>query len=290
MARSDILNILYSKDKSPLEFQFDSLFLPSMYYFISPQDVQSLYNIASSVRYSSKIELKYKEIDKIMTNRGFKKFHSGTNRVVYSFLEDQSFVAKIAVDKVGLRDNPDEYRNQHLLKPFVTKVFETSPCGSIGLFERVQPITSRTEFLHVAEDVFELLNKFIIGKYVLEDIGTNYFMNWGLRNGFGLVLLDFPYCYPLDGNKLYCNKPDSITNIPCGGTIDYDAGFNNLKCTRCGKLYLAQELQEKIENKLLLIKGDEPDIKVRIKRGGQTIINYDPSRETDVIIRPKKNK
>lgn len=35
------------------------------------------------------------------------------------------------------------------------------------------------EFKHMAEDVFHVLVNFIIGKYVLEDVGTKYFMNWG---------------------------------------------------------------------------------------------------------------
>lgn len=183
MAKADIFNILYSKERSPLEFHFDSLTMPSMLNYLTIYDIRALNNIASSIRYSSKIELKYREINKIMTNRGFKKFHSGTNRVVYSYLEDKSFLVKIAIDRVGLRDNPDEYRNQFILKPFVTKMFECSPCGTIATVERVEPITSRLEFLNIAEDVFDLLNKQILGKYILEDIGSNYFMNYGLRVG-----------------------------------------------------------------------------------------------------------
>ena len=35
----------------------------------------------------------------------------------------------------------------------------------------------------------------------MADIGTNFFMNWGIRPGFGPVLLDYPYVYELDGNK-----------------------------------------------------------------------------------------
>jgi len=288
MARADILNILYSKEKSPLEFHWDYLSMPSMLCYLTLQDIQSLHNIASSIRYSSKIELKYKEIDKIMKARGFKKFHSGTNRIVYSYLEDKSFLVKIAIDRVGLRDNPDEYRNQFLLKPFVTKMFERSPCGTVATVERVEPITSRQEFLSVADDIFDLLNQQILGQYILEDIGTNYFMNYGLRKGFGPVLLDYPYLFELDGNKLYCNQVLE-TGYRCTGIIDYDAGFNNLICSCCGKRYLATELQQSKENKLIIIKGEKDiNFDIRLKRGNKLIQDLNSGRETDTIVIKKK--
>ena len=289
MAKADILSILYSKERSPLEFNFDSLYMRSMLNFITYQDIQELHNIATSIRYSSKITLKYKMIDDIMTRRGFKKFHAGTNRVVYSYLEDKSFVAKIAIDRIGMGDNPSEYRNQFILKPFVTKVFEVSPCGTIAFVERVEPITSRAEFLSVADDVFDLLNKQILGEYVLEDIGTKYFMNYGLRmGGFGPVLLDYPYLFKLDGNKLYCNQLLE-TGQMCGGVIDYDVGFNDLRCTCCNKKYLATELQKAKENKLIVVKGDnDVNLNIRLKRGGNLVATINSDRETETIIINKK--
>lgn len=290
MAKADILSILYSKEKSPLEFKFDSLWIPSMYNFLTPQDIQELHYLASSARFSSKIDFKYKEIDRIMTNRGFKKFHCGTNRIVYSYLEDQSFLVKIALDKVGLSDNPAEYRNQFLLKPFVTKVFEVSPCGTVATVERVEPITSREEFMSIGEDIFDLMNKCIIGRYVLEDVGTKYFMNWGLRKGFGAVLLDYTYVYELDGNKLFCNKMIPETGEVCNGVIDYDAGFNNLICTKCGKRYLAKELEQSVKDKLIILKDEgEIDMKIRLKRGRDTVATFYSNEESETIVRKKKN-
>lgn len=290
MAKADILSILYSKEKSPLEFKFDSLWIPSMYNFLTPQDIQELHYLASSARFSSKIDFKYKEIDRIMTNRGFKKFHCGTNRIVYSYLEDQSFLVKIALDKVGLSDNPAEYRNQFLLKPFVTKVFEVSPCGTVATVERVEPITSREEFMSIGEDIFDLMNKCIIGRYVLEDVGTKYFMNWGLRKGFGAVLLDYTYVYELDGNKLFCNKVIPETGEVCNGVIDYDSGFNNLICTKCGKRYLAKELEQSVKDKLIILKDEgEIDMKIRLKRGRETVATFFSNDESETIVRKKKN-
>ena len=289
MAKADLLSILYSKEKSPLEFKFDSMWIPSMYNFLTPQDIKELHYLASSAKFSSKIDFKYKEIDRIMTNRGFRKFHCGTNRIVYSYLEDQSFLVKIALDKVGLSDNPAEYRNQFLLKPFVTKVFEVSPCGTVATVERVEPITSREEFMSVAEDIFDLMNQCIIGKYVLEDVGTKYFMNWGLRKGFGAVLLDYTYVYELDGNKLFCNKFVPENGQICNGVIDYDAGFNNLICSKCGKRYLAKDLERSVKEKLIILKEEgEIDMKISLKRGNETVATFFTNEETDTIVRKKK--
>lgn len=291
MAKADLLSILYSKEKSPLEFKFDSMWIPSMYNFLTPQDIAELHYLASSAKFSSKIDFKYKEIDRIMTNRGFKKFHCGTNRIVYSYLEDQSFLVKIALDKVGLTDNPAEYRNQFLLKPFVTKVFEVSPCGTVATVERVEPITSRQEFMSVAEDIFDLMNQCIIGKYVLEDVGTNYFMNWGLRKGFGAVLLDYTYVYELDGNKLFCNKVYPVTGEICNGVIDYDSGFNNLICSKCGKRYLAKSLEQSVRDKLIILKDEgEIEMKIKLQRGNEIVAVFQTNDQTDTIIRrPKRN-
>ena len=267
MVGRNILNILYNKQQSPLEFNFDSLTAPPLLSLLTIQDITELNKIATSIKLNGKIDLKYKLIDQIMTNRGFVKLHAGTNRVVYRFLEDQRFVVKIAVDRVGLGDNPAEYKNQFLLKPFVTKIFEVSPCGTVALVERVDAILSREEFLSVADDIFNLITKFFVGKYILEDFGTHYFMNWGIRNSISPVLLDFPYVYELDGNKLYCNASTLYNrNIPCGGQLDYDDGFNNLICTRCGKHYHARDLKKSEENKLIII-GGKKKLKVKVLFG-----------------------
>lgn len=289
MAKADILNIMYSREMSPLEFKFESLWMPPMYNYLTMEDINSLRMIATSNRYAAKIELKYKAIDQIMTRRGFSKFHCGTNRIVYKYLEDQSFLVKIALDKVGMGDNPREYKNQFLLKPFVTKMFHVSPCGTVAFVERVQPITSRQEFESVGNEVYELLSNCIIGKYVLEDVGTKYFMNYGLRNGFGPVLLDYPYVFELDGNKLYCNKIFPNTGMKCDGEIDYDAGFNNLVCSKCGKMYLAQELEKSIQDKLIIMKDEgELNMKIQVKKGNQVLLSHDTSKETETITRPSR--
>lgn len=296
MAKSDILSLLYSKKKSPLEFKFDSLYLPPILNYLTMEDISKLNYLATSPKFASKIEYKREEIDKILRNRGFKYFHAGTNRVAYSYLEDQSFLLKVALDRVGMQDNPREFYNQHLLKPFVTKVFDVDPSGTVATVERVQPITSLQEFSFIAEDVFDLLNKFILGKYVVDDIGIKAFRNFGLRGGvscsasFGPVLLDYPYVYELDGNKLIC-KQVLENGMVCNGLIDYTEDFNYIHCTKCNKRYSARDLESKIQKREIISKGTSGyEFKIKLHKGNEVIDLSDRIKETDFILPPKKKK
>ena len=157
--------------------------------------------------------------------------------------------------------------NQQILQPFVAKMLAYSPCGTVGFSEKVIPIYNNFEFENIAEHVFKIL-VYYIGKYILEDVGTEFFMNWGVRPGFGPVLLDYPYIYELDEAKILCNKPidinDPNTDV-CGGEIDYDDGFNKLLCAKCGKRYFAKHLTKDKKNKLIIIRRDGNDMVVRVR-------------------------
>ena len=282
MARVNVLDMLYTKDMNPLEFSFESLTANPLLSYLSPQDIYQLYKIATSARLSTKPKEKYKMIDAIVKPRGFRKIASGTNRVAYKHLEDTRIIIKIAIDEIGLKDSHREYRNQFLLKPFVTKVFEVSPCGTVGLFERVYPVQTIHEYMAIASDVFDVINTKIIGKYVVDDIGTEYFQNVGVRKGFGVVYLDFPYVYELDGKKLYCNA--KINGFPCCGEIDYDEGFNKLVCTKCGARYFAHQLKKQVQNKeIILRKGRKQKMKFTIMQGDQVVREIKSQAESNVL-------
>ena len=290
MGRISVIDRLYAQRRTALDFSYDNLYARPLLSLLSPYDIEELRKIATSIKLSAKPKVKYAMIENILAPRGFKKIASGTNRVCYKYLDDQSICIKVAIDKVGMNDNPNEFRNQFLLKPFVTKVFEVSPCGTVGLFERVVPITTVEEYISIAEDVFKLIITQIVGRYVLDDIGTDYFQNIGVRPGFGPVLLDFPYVYELDGNKLFCNKRDPVTRRPCGGEIDYDAGFNKLICTKCGKRYYAHQLAKLTQNNRIQLRREGGNIvKISVRRGNKVTRMIDPGRSSDVLPAKKVN-
>lgn len=246
MARADILSRLYSSRRPANKFNFDMLTGPPVSSLLSPYDIQQIWDINNDPRLNTKLKERLNYIDTIMRGRGLTRITQGTNRACYKYYEDQSFILKTAISKPGFNDSPREMYNQHRLKPFVTKCFDVTANGIIGSFERVQDITSAEQFKSIADDVFTLLNDHIIGKYVMADIGTKYFRNYGIRLGFGPVILDYPMLFEVDGDKLFCNAVNRYTGEVCGGQIDYDAGFNNLYCEKCGKMYLANELEKKV--------------------------------------------
>lgn len=292
LSRNSIIDRLGSKMTTKTEFDYDSLSCPPLCSLLTIQDIDKLYSIAHSVKYSGNPRLKYQLIDQVMKPRGFIKLSAGTNRVVYRFLEDTRFVVKVAADDVGISDNPKEFENQFIFKPFVAKCFEVDPTGVVGVFERVTPITSREEFMTVAEDIFELLTSWFIGEYVLADIGSSFFMNWGTTNR-GPVLLDYPYAYRLDGNKLFCTAPDhNDPSKKCGGEIDYDDGFNFFHCTKCGLKYRVKELakDEDLSNRFIKRRTVNmgSTLKVRLVNGNGEV--YGVKKEDIVKVKPEVNK
>lgn len=286
MSRVSIIERLYSNKnkKSALEFNYDLLMAPPIRSLFSEDDIRKLYQIATSIRYNANIKKKYELIDEVMKSRGFRRAHCGTNRVVYNSIYDSTFVAKVAIDKVGMEDSPAEFKNQEFFKPFCCKIFEVDPTGVLAFVERVNPITSLEEFLSVSDDIFNMMITKIIGKYVVDDLGTSKFMNYGLRynsytgHTFGPVIIDFPYAYELDGAKLICQKP--MHNGVCGGEIDYDIGFNKLICTKCGKKYTAMDLKKNTKDILIIHDGGNIKMRVRLRKNGKVIYDSGLSSKT----------
>ena len=268
---------LEDNNMTDAELQYLMISMPHWSYYIDPNDVARLNFIATSIRYAGAIDKKLAAIKQIMERNGFKRFAGGTNRIVFRHLEDYNIVAKVAIDRVGLKDNPAEYRLQELIKPFCAKMIQITPCGTVGFAERVQPIKTKEEFAILAPDIFDILDS-LLGKYVMDDVGTKYFLNWGVTNR-GPVLLDYPYIYRLDSSKLICRNVTPLGTI-CGGFIDYDDGYNNLTCTRCGKSYNAVDLNNyKPDNQSIKIKGGITMIpmKTKLKKGDSVVATNDTS-------------
>ena len=256
MAKIDFLTAKMNKSRNLNIDFFDNLCGPPVGLFFRPDEVEYIRRLITR---TNRNDVKINTLNAIMKSKGFSRLSGGTNRMVYRHLDDTSFVLKVALDRVGLGDNLAEFKNQQRLKPYVCKIFDTTPCGTMATIERVIPITSKEEFIAVQEEVFYLIVTKIIGKYVAEDIGRNYFRNFGIRPMFGPVLLDYPYIYPLAEEKLFCTYKDPVSNIRCTGMIDYDDGFNHLFCRKCGTRYLAVDLEDKnAANDIIKYKGGIP--------------------------------
>ena len=254
MRNSDIAALYFRRRLEDGGFDWEHFTHAPISSYISLPEIQYFDHIATSAKLAGKSKrYKIDMMSEVLRPKGFIYMTAGTNRVVFRNDYDQSFLLKIGFDSTGINDSLREFHNQEVLKPFVPKVFDVSARGTIGLVERVHPILNRAEFTSVAGQIFDILNKKILGKYVLEDIGTDFFKNWGLRDGFGPVLLDYPYVYEIDGSKLVCNKPLPDGTL-CKGLIDYDEGFNTLVCEHCGRRHTAKSLAK--NNGAILITKD----------------------------------
>ena len=268
-SRDELLRLMLSKNVTLDEFNFDQLTAPPIEFFISKHDLDYLVYLANSPKFSSKINFKYDEIDKLMKARGFVLLGRGTNRVVYRSLEYYDICLKIAIDHIGSSDNPKEFINQEYLKPYVSKIFSVDPTGTIAVAERVHPISTREEFQNYGDAIYDLITKYFIGRYVVNDIGTKYFMNWGIRYSTSMpVLLDYPYFYLFDPRKAVCHTILEDGTV-CNGDIDYDDGYNILFCTKCGRHYKAAELAKEWSNDAnsIVTGGNKMKAIVSIKKG-----------------------
>lgn len=283
MGREEDKRILFDKPIPTVYEQWNAIQTNvHIYNLLTYEDIAYLNQIARSNKLAGNPSKKKQLIIQVMEARGFKKLDCGTNRLVFKFMDNQSFLIKVAFDKVALNDNIREYNNQEYLKPFCAKCFEVTPCGTVGLFERVYAVKSKEEFASIANTVFDIIVNCFIGKFVLADFGTKFYKNWGVREGAYPVILDYPYLYELDGGKLFCNKQDPLSETGyCGGEIDYDDGFNFLVCKKCGKVYLASELSKDKKNKGIMVVGrEETRMKIEITRRDGTVLDLGKEKET----------
>lgn len=272
---------------------WNSITAPPLLSVLTPYDVATIDDICRDPKLKTKLDAKYEYFNQILEPRGFTKLTQGTNRAVYRFREDERFVIKIATSQAGLQDSPAEFRNQQLYLPDVAKCFEVTPSGTIGLFERVTPIRSKEQLLSIVDDVYLFYYKLFRkhAGYVMADIGIEFYKNLGIRDNFGIVLLDYPLLYKIDKNKLYCDRIDRFGTV-CGGQIDYDDGYNFLKCTRCGKQYLMKKLAiesgtiEEFFIKNFVKRKEVSDMKVLIKRGDEVVAESRDSVVNSGFINP----
>ena len=172
-------NILFTPQNENYDVLFESITMPAWNYLITIEDIIALYQTVTSRKLAGNFDARKKIIDDIMKNRGFKFMAGGTNRITYKHMEIPHIVAKVPIDRVGLNDNLWEFKNQKKLWPYCTKMLQVTPYGVIGFAERVEPILNRTQFNIFSMMVYSTTLE-LIGKYVMEDIGTDYYKNWGI--------------------------------------------------------------------------------------------------------------
>lgn len=277
-----------------LEELFESIEGPCVYDFFTDDELALIKKIIFD-RKDKAFKKKFQKLDAIVKPKGFKRSGCGTNRVVYEPLDDNAtFCIKIALDRAGSKNNPDEIVNQKYLKPFVAKCFDISQDGNVGIFERVVPIENLYQMWSVREDIYKIMET-IVGRFIIDDFGTKAFKNWGLRKGFGPVLLDYADMYILDPKILYCTHTLNLdTTEQCRGELDYDAGFNNIICLKCGGIHMASEFKDGRKKIALFSRKREIDMtmKIQIFKNGELYWDNDHGvYEKDIKVNePKENK
>ena len=292
LARLETINRLTSYNES-LKFtisDWNKMTKPPLISYVPPNVIEQVRQVVDSVRLMNSPSKKYKMVNEILSPLGIKPLASGTNRRTFYVEYDPSVVIKIASDRVGKKDNLSEFRLQEVVKPFCTKTFDVTPDGIMSLVERVETMTSY-QFKYVyTGDIFDFIMLILDRGYIMEDIGGNFHKNWGLRVGFGPVILDYPYVFEVDYTKLRCSFVDPITKEKCDGYLDYDysKGMSEIVCTKCGTRYSARSLAIEY-NKESIINTRKRDnemplfnntMKVFIKRGDKIVKRF--YNETEV--------
>lgn len=223
---------------------WNSLVRPPVNYYVSDLVINKLREYNNSARLMNNPIKRFKLVNELLAPYGFKSLAPGTNRRTFYCEYDPNIILKLASDAVGCNDNLRDVSLQNIIKPYVPKVFSCTTDGILSLIERVEVMTEY-DYRHTwANEIFDLIITLAERGYLVEDIGSNFFKNLGVRLGFGPVLLDAPYIYRVDPRKLKCIKINPVTQQICGGNIDYnyEKGMSEIICTKCGARYSAKYL------------------------------------------------
>lgn len=223
---------------------YDSWQAPPLSRWFTPQDVKFIEDMAISPMYTTHPKEKYHILDEFMKDRGFKTEIGGTNRRFYSSVEFPQFGAKLSTSIEGFKNNVDEFRVQHIVKPYCTKVYDVTQSGAIALDEVGIRLDKHT-IPDYGGQIFDIVD--IVFKrrgIAMTDIGIATPKQWVLRRNFGPILCDFPSMVLLDPKKCYCTRmvKRGGMKVPCNGVIDFDIGFNKMECKVCGQKYEIKSL------------------------------------------------
>lgn len=271
-------------------------------YYLPYDAIQQLGSIVANVRLMNNASKKYKMIEELLARYGLVHLASGTNRKTFYSKWDPSVIFKIGVDRTGKEANLAEVQSQQILRPYCVRIFQVLPDGLISLQERVDTMTWEDYNHRYAGLIFDIIMGLIYNGFIMEDIGKNFFRNWGIRSTNRIpVLLDFPYVYKIDWSKLRCIHTDPLTGIQCDGYLDYDyRGMNEIICTKCGTRYSAaylakvgtpeeynpNKIEQRRDSTMPLLNLN--NIKVQLMKGDQVVHRYYNETEAEKEIRPTR--
>lgn len=162
----------------------------------------------------------------------------GTNRIVFISEFDPHYVYKIGLDDRGIKDNNlEEKLTSQIDAKYITPCVEN--IGIVSRQERVY-VMKRKDMDYYKDTVTSILGN-LSENFILNDVGYDQFLNWGLRNGNEPVLLDYAYLRPItQGMNFVC------TYNECGGRLRYTKNFKMFKCIECGYKHSISEIQDPI--------------------------------------------
>ena len=271
------------KVKVDVNQYWESLRVMPILSYIPGEVIVKLHQIMLSGRLMNKPAEKFKMMNDLLAPFRFKPLASGTNRRTFYCEYDSRVILKVATDTVGRTANIREYNVQSIVKPFCPKIFELGYDGVLILSERVEKMTEEQYRKIYASDIFDVIVNLLKKGFIVEDIGSNFFKNFGVRMGFGPVIVDFGDIYKVDYRKLKCHRIIDLEGNICGGAIDYDytKGMSEIVCTKCGTRYSAKYLEDLDPSRKKIVQGGSyimrrinSNLKVSVVENGKYISGY----------------
>lgn len=144
-------------------------------------------------------------------------------------------------------DNFTEFKRSIELPEYLTKAYE---CNMLILISEYVNVFDQDQFVYNEQGIKEILED-ISKAYIFEDLGFNLknSFNWGYRDNGDIVVLDYGYLYPIQGQS------SALTCPKCRGSLKYNTNFTGFVCSndQCRTKYSIMEVRRRmnvdLENK-----------------------------------------
>ena len=278
---------------------FDSLRGPRVCDVIDPESMELIRKAVKSPSPQKKLKM----VKDIITERcpRLRYFNRGTNRFAFIDILDDSYIFKIGHTMEGENATKNEFATQDILKPFCTRIFDISEDGIFSTCERVQRY-EKDAYAERFDEIKYVLQE-VMSRCVVDDAGLLTFNNWGIREGFGPVILDYARCYRLVDKYVRCNHKKSNGEY-CDGIMQFDTTFSYFRCPKCGQtchISMARGLQQieyhSLHNKFLdySISKAMTDIKhldlhIKVVKGDEVLYDTEEAKKKKEVSNSKRIK